>query len=392
MNTEDMNNNNINNNYNNGMNNNFNNNVPPKKKKKGGIANIIPYIFILGILVVVGMLVFPKFFFGEENPTNNTVEPSEPTEPAEPVTPVVPQKKVTVVDLESKTRPVGIMINCHSEALPQSGLQDAYAVYELMVEGGITRMFALFKDKDFTKVGAVRSVRAQYLGYAFENDAIIIHAGGSAEATNRMANEGIANISVDGKYGQRDMQLAKKRAWEHTLFTKWSSVSQAIKDRGLRSTTDTTPVLNYSAEEVDMSKYTTKKDANNVSIRYSNYRTSNYYYDADKKVYLRSMNGTKNVDLVTGQRYEVKNIIVYGVKYSNYCDHGYCGYVKPANIGNGEGWYITDGVALPIKWSKKDEKSKTEYRVKETGEELKVNDGNTYFQIYPTNGGSLKIT
>lgn len=390
MNTEDMNNgyNNINNNFNN-----MNNDVPPKKKKSGGIANIIPYLFILGILVVVGMLAFPKFFFGAEGtPTNNTVEPTEPTEPTEPVEPVAPVSTLKIIDTTSKTRPVGIMINCHSEALPQSGLQDAYAVYELMVEGGITRMFALFKDKDFTKVGAVRSVRAQYLGYAFENDAIIIHAGGSAEATNRMANEGIANISVDGKYGQRDKQLAKKRAWEHTLFTKWSSVKQAISDYKLRSTTDVVSVLNYSPTEVDLSKYTTKKDANNVSIKYSNYRTSNYYYDATKKVYLRSMNGTKNVDLVTGQRYEVKNILIYGVKYTSYCDHGYCGYVKPANIGTGEGWYVTDGVAIPIKWQKDSEKSKTIYRVKETGEELKVNDGNTYFQIYPTNGGSLKIS
>ena len=390
MNTDDMN-NNMNNSNNNVMNN-INNNVPPKKKKSGGIASFIPYLFIVAIIVVVGMIAFPKFFFGDETTTDTPVEPEKPTEPEQPVEPVAPVSTLKIIDTTSKTRPVGIMINCHSEALPQSGLQDAYAVYELMVEGGITRMFALFKDKDFTKVGAVRSVRAQFLGYAFENDAIIIHAGGSAEATERMAKEGIANISVDGKYGQRDQQLAKKRAWEHTLFTKWSSVKQAISDNKLRSTTDVVSVLNYSPTEVDLSKYTTTKAANNVSIKYSNYRTSNYYYDTDKKVYLRSMNGTKNVDLVTGQRYEVKNIIVYGVKYNGYCDHGYCGYVRPANTGTGEGWYITDGVALPIKWTKKDEKSKTEYRIKETGEELKVNDGNTYFQIYPTNGGSLKIT
>ncbi len=47
--------------------------------------------------------------------------------------------------------------------------------------------------------------------------------------------------------------------------------------------------------------------------------TSNYTYDSDNKVYLRGMNGTKNVDLVTGEQYKVKNIIIYGVNYSNYC-------------------------------------------------------------------------
>ena len=103
------------------------------------------------------------------------------------------------------------------------------------------------------------------------------------------------------------------------------------------------------------------------------------------------MNSKKNIDLVTNKQYEVKNILVYGVKYSTYTDHGYYGYQKIHNIGTGEGYYITNGVALPITWEKKDEKSKTIYRVKETGEELVVNDGNTYIQIYPSNGGKLTI-
>ena len=74
------------------------------------------------------------------------------------------------------------MINCHNGALPQAGLQDAYVVYELMVEGGITRMMALFKDIDSDKIGSIRSARMQYLDYALENNAIYIHAGGAPDA------------------------------------------------------------------------------------------------------------------------------------------------------------------------------------------------------------------
>lgn len=305
--------------------------------------------------------------------------------------PVKEESKIKIVDTNSKTRPYAVMINCHSAALPQSGLNDAYMVYEIMVEYGITRMFALFKDVDFTKVGSIRSVRNQYLGYAFENDAIIVHAGGSAEADGRISSEKIDHIDVDGQYGQRDKTLAKKRAWEHTLFTNSSLLSKAIKDRGLRSTTDKGTLLTYSAEEVDLSKYKTTP-ANKISIKYSNYRTSNYQYDSNNKNYLRSMNNTKNVDLVTGKQYTVKNIIVYGVKYTTYTDHGYSGYQRLSNIGTGDGYYITNGVALPITWSKASEKDKTVYKIKETGEDLIVNDGNTYIQIYPSNGGKLTIS
>ena len=300
------------------------------------------------------------------------------------------EKKVQIIDVESKTRPYAVMINCVNEALPQSGLDKAYIVYEFMVEYGITRMLALFKDVDFDKVGSIRSVRSHYLTYVFENDAILIHAGGQREALERIANEKITDIDVDGVYGVRDAELRKTRALEHTLFTNSDLLSQAMKDKNIKGTTDTKNLLTYSSNELDLSKYETMP-ANNVSIKYSDYRTSNYSYDSESKTYLRSMNNTKNVDLVTGEQYKVKNIIVYGAVYTTYTIRG-TGYQKIEDISSGEGYYITNGVALPITWSKSSEKSQTVYKVKEDGKELVVNDGNTYIQIYPSNSGNLSIS
>ena len=284
----------------------------------------------------------------------------------------------------SNTRPYAVMINCHSAALPQSGLNDAYIVYELMVESGITRMMALFKDVDTAKIGSVRSARTQYLDYVYENDAIYVHAGGAPDALDQIYSERIADVDVDGVYGMRDRNL--NRAWEHTLFTSINLLDKAVSNTSLRNTTDTPSLLEYSKEELDLSKYTTAKKANDVSIKYSSYRTSIYKYDQNNKNYLRYMNNTANTDLVNKEQYTAKNIIVYGVKYSNYNYNGYNLYQKIDNIGTGEGYYISNGYALPITWEKKDEKSQTVYKVKETGEKLVVNDGNTYIQIYPTSG------
>lgn len=342
---------------------------------------------VISILLILAIAVGGFFVYKELSKPTELAKEEEKKEEEPPKV----ESKIKIVDTNSNTRPYAVMINCRNEALPQSGLQDAYMVYELMVEYGITRMFAIFKDADIAKVGSIRSLRNQYIGYAFENDAIIVHAGGSKEALNRVSNEKIDDIDVDGQYGVRDKELAKKRAWEHTLFTNSTLLSKGVQNKGLRKTTDTKPLLAYSALELDLSKYQTTP-TNKVSIKYSSYRTSNYEYDANKKVYLRSMNNTKNTDLVTGKQYEVKNIIVYGVKHTTYTDHGYAGYQKLNNIGTGEGYYITNGVALPITWSKSDEKSKTVYKIKETGEDLVVNDGNTYIQIYPSNGGKLTIS
>lgn len=337
--------------------------------------------------VISFLFIFVLCFFivgcGKEEPVveNNQQEEIE----EEPII----ESNVKIIDVNSNTRPYAVMINCHNDALPQAGLNDAYIVYELMVEYGITRMMALYKDADIAKIGAVRSARVQYLGYAFENDAIYVHAGGSPESINRIKNEKIEDIDVDGQYGVRDKTL--KRDWEHTLFTNSTLLSKATKEKSLRSTTTVKSLLKYSEEEVDLSKYKTEK-ANKVSIKYSTYRTSIYEYDKENSDYLRFMNNKKNDDLVTGKQYHVKNIIVYGVEYSTYNYKSKTPYQKPHNIGNGEGYYITNGVALPITWEKKDEKSKTIYKIKETGEDLVVNDGNTYIQIYPSNGGKLSIS
>ncbi len=364
-----------------------------KKKKKEVKKNNNTIFIIGGIVLLIGLIVGAILLFGgnkektipKEEEKKEEKKEEEPTEPES----TIDSKNVKVIDVNSKTRPFAIMINCKSEALPQAGLQDAYIVYELMVEGGITRMMALFKDVDMTKVGSVRSARAQYLGYAFENDAIYVHAGGSAEADERMANEKIAHINVDGPYGVRDKTL--KRAWEHTLFTDSSHLSKAMNNTKLRSTTNQKNLLHYDSEEIDLSQFTDKKEAKDVSIKYSNYRTSIYKYDETNKYYLRYMNSKKNTDLVTGEHYHVKNIIVYGVKHDTYKDHGYYGYQKPHNIGTGEGYYITDGYPIPLTWEKQNEASQTIYKYKETGEDLIVNDGNTYIQIYPSNGGKLTI-
>lgn len=293
------------------------------------------------------------------------------------------------VDPESITRPYAVMINCHNGALPQSDLDKAYLVYELMVEGGITRMMALFKDVNASKIGSVRSARSQYLGYVLENDAIYVSAGGSNEGLREVTKLGINRIDVDNTaYGIRDKSL--NRDYEHTLFTSTSKLSSATNAANFKISTDAGLLFKYSSDEIDLSKYESSIEASNISIKYSDYRTSKYTYDNNSKTYLRFMNNKENVDLTTNEQYKVKNIVVYDVKYTTFTSDGYTGYQKIDNIGSGEGYYITNGYAVPITWEKKNLSSKTIYKIKETNEELVINNGNTYIQIYPK-GNNLTI-
>lgn len=60
------------------------------------------------------------------------------------------------------TRPIAFMIDNNINAMPQAGLQQADLIYEMIVEGGETRLMIVMKDKDVSKVGPLRSSRHNF--------------------------------------------------------------------------------------------------------------------------------------------------------------------------------------------------------------------------------------
>ena len=176
-------------------------------------------------------------------------------------------KKLKIVNGDSTSRPYAIMINNIVTARPlQSGLQDAYIMYEIIVEGGITRYLALFMDQSTTRIGSIRSARHYFLDYALENDAIYVHHGQSPQAASDLSALKIDRIVVDdSKTGWRDKSL--KVASEHTLFTSIEKLNNGLGK--LRAKRNNNLLLNYSVDEIDMSKMENAKVANNVSITYS---------------------------------------------------------------------------------------------------------------------------
>ena len=79
-------------------------------------------------------------------------------------------------------RPIAVMVDNESIALPHYGLSHADVVYEMMnstLNGRITRFMALFKDyESVDQIGSIRSVRPTNVILAAEWNAIICHDGG----------------------------------------------------------------------------------------------------------------------------------------------------------------------------------------------------------------------
>lgn len=293
-------------------------------------------------------------------------------------------KKLKIVDQDSKTRPYAVMINNHAKArINHAGLDDAYIVYEAIAEGGLTRLMAVFKDKETDRIGSVRSSRPYFLDYALENDAIYVHFGGSSQALSDIKSLDIDNIDGMSTASAfwRDRTLGV--ALEHTAFTNMEKLKSVVSDKGYRTKTNKKLLLNYKVDEFNLDSKEDSIVANNVSIPYSHYVVTSYTYDAEKKVYNRFVNGVAHTDGITKNQYTTKNIIV--MKVNNYSLDSY-GRQKLDNIGSGDGYYITNGYAVPIVWEKESRSSQTIYRYSD-GTEIDVNDGNTYIQIQPISQG-----
>lgn len=310
----------------------------------------------------------------EENEPNNEINNEINNE--------VIVKQLQIVDLSSKTRPYAVMINNHpvAQAL-QSGLNDAYIVYEMITEGGITRLLALFKDSETTRIGSIRSARHYFLDYALENDAIYIHHGQSPQALEDFSKLNLSRIVVlEGTTGWRDKELKNNGiATEHTLFTSIEKLNSGLKDKRTELNKDL--LLNYSVEEIDLSSKNDSIKADDVLIKYSNTQTNNFKYDSSKKLYVRYSNGAVRQDYITKEDVTVKNIITYQVKNTSIDSYG---RQTLDNIGSGKGYYITNGYAVPITWEKTSRESQTVYKYL-NGEEIVLNDGNTYIEIQPLN-------
>lgn len=325
------------------------------------------------IIVITGSFIFRNV--NKKQIQNDKGNQAKPTEP------VIADSKIKIIDLESDSRPYAVMINNISVARKyQSGLQDAYLVYEMIVEGGITRLMAVFKDQNTARIGSVRSSRHYYLDYAIENDAIYVHYGWSPQAASDISTLKVNNINglYDAAFWREELDVA----YEHTAFTSIEKIEEVTKTKGYRDTTTLKPLLTYTSEPVDLSQNKDSKLVNNFKIKYSNSTITSYAYNEQENLYYRSVNGEKHVDYVTKKQYTAKNIIVAFVSNDDLNDSK--GRQELNNIGKGDGYYITNGYAVPIIWTKSTRKSQTIYKYK-NGEEINVNDGNTYIQISPLN-------
>ena len=368
---------------------------------------LIILISILSALIIIagGVLIY-KVVIHKDTNDGKTVETAINEQKEE--TMIVPKKPVQIYQGDS--RPIAIMIDNHSGAWPQANLNEAYMVYEIVVEGGETRLMALFKGKDLEKIGPVRSSRHYFLDYALENDAIYVHYGWSPQAQNDISKLKVNNINGITESSSSFWRVKDKSA-PHNVLTSTEKILQIAQRKEYATTSTQKSVLNYVADEFDLKeKYpnnanTTESntttdntianetttsndtgaiDALNITIPHSKLQTFRYEYNAETKRYTRYARGKLQKDYVTGEPVTTKNIVITFCDNYDLTDSETKGRQGLSNIGTFDGYYITNGSAIKIKCTKTSRTGQTVYKDL-NGNEIEVNDGNTFVNICPIN-------
>lgn len=343
------------------------------KKGKGIILFFILIILLLGTAYGIYVYKFKNDDKSKDTGVQPTVSKPKP----------VPVPEPTLQIFKGENRPVAVMIDNEQGAWPQAGIQDAYMVYELIIEGGQTRMMAIFKENSPLKVGPIRSSRHYFVEYAMEHGAIYTHFGWSPKAEAAIKNNNVNNIN--GMYYDGGSFWREGYGY-HTAFTSLKNLRNIATQSKYLTTSSADPIYKYSVKEYNIAD---GKEVESIKFTYSYSHNTSYIYDATKKVFMRSMRGNKHTDRVTKEQYFAKNIVVMQAKNYTMGNASDKGRQEIENTGTGTGYYLTNGKIINITWKKQDNKSKTYFYDLE-GKEIILNDGITFVQVVPM-GNSVNI-
>lgn len=272
-------------------------------------------------------------------------------------------------------RPVAIMINNIGEAMPQSGIGQADIIYEMVVEGGITRLMAVFSDYEgLDKIGPVRSARQYYVRSANQMDAIFCHIGTSTLADDEIASSGIDHM--DGMYavGNYFIYRDDSRVAPHNAYTSAEGLDAGLEYAGFNRNHSIgyEPMFLFHSKNHDLEG---GSSATKITTAFSANRQPWFEYNAEEKQYYRFQYGEPHIDDQTNEQLHFQNVLILFA--DTFSVDGYL--MEVCNAGSGDGYYASNGQYIPITWKYA---GGTLHFYDASGEKLRMNPGKSWITFF----------
>lgn len=364
-------------------------NILPKDPAKRKFVLISGGV-VLGVLVLVGV-VFGVYYAQKKNIVGLTNIGGQITEQILPdlqddevIVPTTSARHLDgmiVANGQSNVWPVCIMVEnaAFDGVRPQSGLSRALIVYEVIVEGGITRLMPVFGGEPIGKIGPVRSARDTYIEFVSELDCLYGYAGGSftaVQATYDLELKTLNALSADGRFYWRDSSSYAP----HNLFTSSDLLTLALRDKKLENAGPT--FESWSFRDQPKVPSPDARLASSVRIDFStpSYEVG-WEYKSENGYYERTNGGVLHTDAETGEILTARNIVVEIVPPGEYIEGK--GRINFSVTGEGKVLIFRSGEVIEGTWKKVDRLSRTQY-VDAAGLPIELNRGNTWVEVVPS--------
>jgi hypothetical protein len=269
-------------------------------------------------------------------------------------------------------------IDNHPSARPQYALDRADIVFEELVEGGITRYVAVWHSDLPFAVGPVRSIRPMDPDIVSPFGGIIAYSGGQDRFVRSMHETGLLN-AVEGEEATANVfSRTQDRQAPHNVL---------LDARGLvakHGDLDAPPLqFRYPSPPDEPAAVASGEPATLVETTFSPSSASAWAYDPGAGRWVRSQNGVPDV-AESGAAITARNVVVVRVDIDESP-----GVPRTELEGSGEAWIATGGSILRGTWVKEGARAPLRL-VSEAGSDLTLAPGNTWVELVPNDGGSVR--
>jgi hypothetical protein len=293
----------------------------------------------------------------------------------------VPQWPLTGIptDEEMDWPAIAVKLDNSASGRPQIGLEYADIVWQEVVEGGITRLAAIFHSQIPDYVEPIRSVRPTDIGIVAPLGGVLVFSGGQKGFVDRVKAAGVQTIIHDA--GHKGFARDPNRPQPYNVRgTMQRFLDQAAKDR----TSPPPPQFTYAREPGGSTAATEGTPAQKISIFLSPSAISNWTWNAKDEVYELSW-GNSPAKAGSGVRITAKNVLAIEVAMIDTGTKDRAGSPVPEMLltSIGTGLLAAGGKTIDVIWKKPAEDAIFEITDQVTGEPVTFEQGNTWIHTVP---------
>jgi Protein of unknown function (DUF3048) N-terminal domain/Protein of unknown function (DUF3048) C-terminal domain len=312
-----------------------------------------------------------------------------PTTTVTPPPPVYPLTGLAAPSVAATRHPALVVkIDNVTGALPQTGLSNADLVYEEMVEGGVTRLAAVFQEGGAPVLGPVRSGRTTDIAIVSDlNFPLFGFSGANPIFLTEIRAAPIVDVDAERESSAQYWRTGPHFA-PHNLYTSTAQL-YALDPHAVN-----TPPALFSFRKLGSPATGTGAVATTHAALQFPQASITWDWSAKARVWLRGQNGAADVDS-TGAQLAASNVIIQQVPYTT---DGYATGegLPPAPIprgqlvGGGTAWVLTGGKMISAQWSRPAIGDVTTY-TDAAGHHVLLEPGTTWVELLPT-GSSPTFT